>query len=401
MNNPFEFGRELNSDELADRQEEIASVVQAVEQGSKLFLIGPRRYGKTSLLKVASDRLTDAGAVVLRFDAESYSSLDQLVTGLIAASAAGLKGPVERVGDQVRSFFSRLRPEMSFNVTQDAWSAKLGMSVACSPEAHVGLLVEALNGLERLATAQPKEQAVGLIIDEFQRVIDLGGANAESQIRAAVQKHRRVGYVFAGSNTRMLTAMTMDATRPFYRLGSVHFLGPVPTADFEAFLIKKFSESGFRVADPGAISSILRFAEEVPYNVQMLAHTCWNILRSQPAKQRAKLDLDVVAEAMGLIVRRYDQFYTKLWTDMTSIQQKTLVAVIQEDGMHLQSQKVAQLVGKGASSVQRSLGALMQKEILREEQHEGGVRLRFEDPFFAQWIRVFPASLAGAIPLSI
>ncbi len=50
MNNPFEFGRELGTQELVDRHDEIAEVVQAIDQGAKLFLIGPRRFGKTSIL---------------------------------------------------------------------------------------------------------------------------------------------------------------------------------------------------------------------------------------------------------------------------------------------------------------------------------------------------------------
>lgn len=104
---------------------------------------------------------------------------------------------------------------------------QVGMNVASTQEAHLTLLVEALNGLEALAAAQPKGRPFGLIVDEFQKVIELGGTQAESQIRAAIQRHKRVGYVFAGSKTRMLTAMTMDAARPFYRLGAVRFIGPV------------------------------------------------------------------------------------------------------------------------------------------------------------------------------
>jgi uncharacterized protein len=73
----------------------------------------------------------------------------------------------------------------------------------------------------------------------------------------------------------MLRAMTMDASRPFYRLGTVRFLGPVPKPDSEAFLGTKFTESGFKVQNPSAISLILYLVEDVPYNVQMLAHSCW------------------------------------------------------------------------------------------------------------------------------
>jgi hypothetical protein len=283
-------------------------------------------------------------------------------------------------------------------VSQEAWSAKLGVDLTGSPEQHVTLLVEALHGLERLAEEQPKTRAVGLIIDEFQRVIELGGAQAEAQIRAAIQRHSRVGYVFAGSKTRMLTAMTMDAARPFYRLGSVRFIGPVPAEDFERFLTEKFVESGFKVADSSAVRAILDLAEQVPYNVQMLAHTCWNELRDRASKRAAVLDESVVTAAMELLVRQYDPFYTQIWADLTPIQQKTLVAVIREQGVNLQSMKVTQFVGKGASTVQRALESFTERNILREDQSEGGVRMRFEDPFLARWIMAFPGRVFEIFP---
>ena len=112
----------IDTEELVDRTDEVAAVVQAIRQGSKLFMVGPRRFGKTSILKTSEDRLKTTDAVVLRFDAESYPGLDTLVTSLISTAAKSLKGPVERVGEQVRSFFSRFRPELSFNITQNAWS---------------------------------------------------------------------------------------------------------------------------------------------------------------------------------------------------------------------------------------------------------------------------------------
>src|SRR5438105_6808207 len=87
--NPFEFGRELGVDEIVDRDAEVAEVVEAIEQGGKLFIVGPRRYGKTSILKAAEDRLRTAGAVGLQYDAESYPSLELLVKSLMAAPGQG------------------------------------------------------------------------------------------------------------------------------------------------------------------------------------------------------------------------------------------------------------------------------------------------------------------------
>ena len=46
--------------------------------GGKLFLIGPRRYGKTSLLAAAEAHAELEGMVVLRFDAERFPTLGLL-----------------------------------------------------------------------------------------------------------------------------------------------------------------------------------------------------------------------------------------------------------------------------------------------------------------------------------
>ncbi len=390
MENPFQFGRELGTAELVDRADEVEEVMRTVRQGGKLFVIGPRRYGKTSILKTAEDRLLAEGAVVLRYNAESFPTLDLLVARIVADAAKHLKGNVERAGEQVRKLFTRLRPEVSFNVTDLEWTAKLGAAEAETEDHHVALLVEALDGVERLAQAQPKNRAVGLIIDEFQKIAEIGGQAAEAQLRAAIQQHKRTGYVFAGSKTRLLTAMTLDAARPFYRLGSLRFIGSVPRADFLAFLRAKFSESRFKLAEKeDPLTLILTLAEEVPYNVQLLAHACWEQLRGGTTTNERVLTEAVVRQALERVVRQYDPFYTQLWNGLTAIQQKTLTAVIAADGVNLQSMKMVKAVGKGISTVKRALDALLERDILREEESLGSVRLRFEDPFFGHWIRMF------------
>jgi hypothetical protein len=200
--------------------------------------------------------------------------------------------------------------------------------------------------------------------------------------------------VFAGSKTRLLTAMTLDAARPFYRLGSLRFVGPIPRADFRAFLAAGFDESQDVIAPATSTESdplefLLDLAEEVPYNVQLLAHTCWEQLRSMGRRSERHLTVQTVKQALERVVRQYDPFYTQLWNSLTTIQQKTLLVVIAEKGQNLQSQKALKMVGKGHSTVKRALDALTEKDILREEESRGLVQQRFEDPFFAQWIKFF------------
>jgi hypothetical protein len=132
----------------------------------------------------------------------------------------------------------------------------------------------------------------------------------------------------------------------------------------------------------------------------MLAHSCWDQLRDRVSVKSAVLTEVVVRQALELLVRQYDPFYTQLWTALTSIQQRTLLAVVQQRGVKLQSMTVVRSLGKGPSTVRRSLGALIDRNILREEESGNGIRMRFEDPFFAQWIRLFAAEPVASFDIT-
>jgi hypothetical protein len=224
------------------------------------------------------------------------------------------------------------------------------------------------------------------VIDEFQEIVEDGGVEAEEQIRAAIQRHRHVAYLFAGSRTRMLADMVKDPTRPFHRLGTPLFLGPLPRDEFASFVAR-----GFRAAriplEEAAVAAILDAAEDVPYNVQLLAHACWTACREGArGGTPRRLTVPLVAEVAAAEARRHDPLYTQLWASLPSTQRRALVAVHRERGRGLASTALAQAYGMAVSTMQRALEALENKQIVREDGAAGAVRLRFEDPLFSAWI---------------
>jgi DNA-binding IclR family transcriptional regulator len=66
-----------------------------------------------------------------------------------------------------------------------------------------------------------------------------------------------------------------------------------------------------------------------------------------------------------------------------------MAAVAEHGGMNLQSNAVMRATGISASSMKKSLEALIAKEILRQTESGGRVVYRFEDPFLPHWVRFF------------
>ncbi len=382
MKNPFEFGRELSADELVDRHDEVEEVRDAIRDAGKLFLIGPRRYGKTSILRVAAEKSQRIDrAIVLRYDVQAFPLLEDLASRLLTDTAHALAPSFDKAGKMLRKFFSNLQPRLDYDPTENTFSASLGQRR--EKESSVPLLTDVLDGIE-LAAARAK-RPVAVILDEFQKVVEDGGEEAEGQIRAAIQRHRHVAYVFAGSKTRLLADMVGNEGRPFYKLGKVRFLGPVPRDEFAAFLSEGFRRGGISTTED-AIETLLDAGEEVPYNVQALAHACWDGLHE--TGRRTTLTTENVLAMRDTIALRADPFYTMLWNGLTTPQQKTLLAVLREEDHGLASTAVSKRYGVPVSTIQKSLSLLEDKNILREDQRLGTARLRLEDPFFGAWINL-------------
>lgn len=391
LRNPFEYGRELGRDELVDRKDELRQVVRTLENTGKLFLIGPRRYGKTSLLSAAASVAADGGTIVLRYDAERYESLDLLAAALLTAATRRLTSTAERAGALLARVASALRPEVAYDITEQTVSVSIGAAKDATGNA-LPVLVDVLDAIERMAESTTRRVVV--ILDEFQHVIKQGGETAERQIRAAIQTHRHVGYVFAGSATRMLADMTGDPGRAFYKLGARLFLGLIPRDEFTVFLRHGFEQAGFTV-DDAALVRILDLAHDVPYSVQRLAHECWEGLRvdaseasgGAPGNVAAHLGAEQVARALVRVLQQEDAAYTQIWNSLKLQQKRALKATVLEDGRALLSSDVSRRYKVPTGSMQKALAALDERGVVREDSVAGAIRYVLEDPLLGRWLR--------------
>jgi AAA+ ATPase superfamily predicted ATPase len=378
MRNPFITERALGAADLVNRQEELRRVKTSIEQGGKLFVIGPRRFGKTSILRAARDELATEKIGILMLNVQGYTSIEELVRGIIAG-AATLSGNLTTGVKAVKKFFGRFNPSITIN-PDGTVTASLGLKPPEEKGGQAPLLIDALDRLEKLAEASGKQ--IGLVLDEFQHLLKLGGDGIEGQLRAAVQMHQHLGYVFAGSQTTLITDMVSNHARPFYRLGENLFVGPIPRPEFMEFLRRGFSGLGIEV-DPAALDRILDLAEDVPYNVQGLARACWQELRDQSLPALTPAIVQAVYDSLLVTM---EPIYAPQWAILTAAQQRALLGTARHGGQGLTGKAVLKSLDLTPGAMQSALASMEQQSILRREYKRDSSIWRFEDPLFKGWI---------------
>ena len=378
--NPFTFRRALGAGQLVDRQAELERLGDVLHDNEVLFLVGPRRFGKTSLLTAAVDEATRSGLPAAMINVEIHSSLASLAGDIVKVVSGLFRDGLQERSRRIARWFGMLRPEVKYDALTD--SISVGVTAAPDvPEATT--LAEALNAANALAA--DRGQRIAIVLDEFQQVSKLGGLPAERKIRSAIQTHEHVSYVFSGSDTSLMTALVSDHSRPFYRLGSTLHLGPIPAAEWETFIRDAFSTLGAAMA-PGAIDRCVLVSDLVPYNIQKL---CSRVFARARRAKSTRIEVADVDDALEAIIGSDHLTYHALFRSLTANQREVLTALAERRGHDFTLAQIARERGIAYSTAQSAQKALASIDLLRVPRGSTSSVMRFVDPFFAEWLLAF------------
>jgi hypothetical protein len=377
--NPFVYGEVVPAGSFVNRVAELDRLVGDLAAAQKVFLISPRRYGKSSLIRHALAEMSRRGALTVEVTVSSFSSYVAFLEGYARALvAAETKWDRARtwLRDAVRSARAEVRyaPDasplgaltVSFpNVRSDRDVARLAQEVFALPA--------------RLAEARRRKVVVAL--DEFQAIGGFNGGSVEHAMRAAVQHQREVGYVFAGSEPSLMERM-LGPKRPFYKAGPVMRLEKIPADEFAVFIDARFKQSGMG-PEAGLGAAIVDLAGNLPYDVQRLAHETWDIVHSTRGRRRRPATLDDLHHALKRLLAEQQMMFEAVWQRLTLAQRAVLRAVVLEDRGGLMSADVRtrHRLG-GPSTVQAALGALAREDLIARD----GSGYAVVDSLLREWV---------------
>ncbi|HEY7498265.1 MAG TPA: hypothetical protein VH740_07120 [Vicinamibacterales bacterium] len=376
MTNPFVYGEIVPAAAFVDREVELDRLSRDLSAGQKVFLISPRRYGKSSLVRQALKSASRAGALTVEVQVSSYSSYVSFLEGY-ARALASAETRLDRARSWLRDLLSGVRPEVRIE-PDERGRGQIAVSFPAVRTdrdiSHLAHEVFALPG--RIAETRRRRMAIAL--DEFQGIAAFNGGSVEHSLRAAVQQQRQVGYVFSGSEPTLMERM-LGKSRPFYKAGPVMRLQKIPADRFAKFIETRFRATGFKAA-PGLGAAIVDLAGNLPYDVQRLAHEVWDDVKADGARTAG---LENLHETLKRLLGEHDALFEGTWQRLTLAQRGTLRASVLEDGRELLSADVRSRYRlSGASTVQAALAALVREDILAREDN----RYAVVDSLFREWI---------------
>jgi hypothetical protein len=376
MPNPFVYGEVVPASAFVDRETELDRLVGDLNAGQKIFLISPRRYGKSSLVRQALRAAARGGALTADVTVASFSSYVAFLEGY-ARALVSIETRLDRVRTWLRDMLTGVRPEVRLE-PDGTGKGRVAVSFPAvrtdRDAARLAQEVFALPG--KIAAARGRRMAIAL--DEFQAIGAFNGGSVEQALRAAVQTQRDVGYVFSGSEPTLMERM-LGRNRPFYKAGPVMRLQKIPSEPFAAFIDARFRATGIKPA-AGLGSAIVDLAGNLPYDVQRLAHEVWDDAR---AEGRRLADLDDLHATLKRLLGEHQTLFESTWQRLTLAQRGALRAAVLEEGHELLSADVrARHRLSGTSTVQASLAALVRDDVLARE----GDRYVVVDSLFREWI---------------
>ncbi|MDD4554668.1 MAG: ATP-binding protein [Bacteroidales bacterium] len=367
IDNPFSYGKTVDGPFFYGRETELEEIKLSMRNATNLIIYSPRRIGKSSLVLKALKDLEHEGHPVVYIDFFKVSSREKLIELYAREVVRPMKG-WEKGLQWIQGLIRGIQPVMGLDQTG---LPELRLSVDPSQTAR------AFEDIINLPVRSAREKCWIVVFDEFQEIEKLNGASFEKELRATIQHHRNVSYVFLGSQRHLLLNMFSRKERAFYNFGKLYRLQKPAEEASVQFLHARFKAGGFRVSDE-LVRNILDHTRNIPYYLQYLSAEIWEYARLSASEPEA-----IFRQALERLLINQNDYFQGIRAQFTPFQMKLLSAVALHGYGTYESEFLQKYRLYPTSSVQKAYKRLTDLDILEKQNNQFGIT----DPFFALWLK--------------
>ena len=256
---PFRYQGPLAPHEVRGRDELLADLTERVTEHRVTALLGPRRYGKTSVLRRLAHDLTEVSTVAVDlFGVQTHADL-------VVRLAAAMRDAAPAVRDPAY--------ELSLTVGVDlaGVTAQLQLSPRKRPDSRV-LYTQLVGLLTELGQRTP----LLVVFDEFQSIVAVDGATAV--LRTQLQDHyQHIGLLFAGSAPSAMRDIFTRHDQPFFNQADLVTIPPLDAAAVHLIVTDGFRSTG---RDAGGVAGmVFKLTGGHPQRTMRAADEVWRHTR--------------------------------------------------------------------------------------------------------------------------
>lgn len=360
---PFRFGMRVDGDEFCGRRRELAQLRSYMESAGRVYVVGERRIGKTSLVFEAARTLE--GTRLVDVDLLAVRSLADITQRLAAAVVRAESGQA-RLLDLLKGL-AQLRPTLGVDPSTGAPTVGFAPGAGGRPES-----------LESVFSLIAEWPGAIVVLDEFQDILSVPDhASVLAQLRGLVQKQPRASFVFCGSlRHRMEDIFTRDDS-PFFKAAMRLQVGPIDRQEFSGFLAAKFTEGG-RELNPDLLDTICDLCHDNPGDVQRFCTALWQVT----SQGQAITSHDLPA-AWEMVFAMHAQEYEVILRNLSAQQSQALRGLASLGGRSRLTGELLAATGIALlPSLAKALATLVGKGLVAKD----GTEYRLCDPFLVRWL---------------
>jgi hypothetical protein len=374
--NPFIYSHPVSPEDIIDRDAETRELLQAAVGGHYVRVYGPRKYGKTSLLRrVLLEAEREQGMVPILVDLYGVLSIADVAIRFERAYAKQLKG---KVRSRVEEFLQSTGLGLSLGAL--GISARLQLEPRADPLPALHALLDLPLRLEESGGFRAL-----IVLDEFQDITKV--REMDALLRSHIQFQGDVAsFIFAGSEPGLMRELFENGDRPLYGQAVPMRLGRLPDRDTARYIVDRFRQTGRGVGE--ALNPLLLSAKGHPQRAMLLAHRLWAVVG--PAGTATLADWSA-AHAAALVELQPE--FDANWRRLATNAQKALRAVVAGDGSPFQRRVLEQLDLR-KSTARAALQTLVANATV-EQADETYVLV---DPLFSEWIASLRETSGDDVP---
>lgn len=352
---PFPYHGPLRAEQVEGRDDLVHDLVERVTERRVTAMLGPRRFGKTSVLRRVAADLEQAGTSVIWVDLYEVTSIVDVAIRFDEALAS-TGGPI---AEKVQTVAASIGINLGL--------VRLSFTRPGRPDAQA-----TLHSLLDIVVRGALEHPTVIVLDEFSGIARVDGA--AGLLRTKLQHHfQEIGLVFAGSEPSTMQTLFNDRAEPFYAQADLVHIG---TLDAET--ITRIVGHGFRRTDrdPGTLGSyIYDFAAGHPHRSMQIADAAWRL-----AEPNEPWSPTVWEQAVARVRLVEGEPSERLFSRYSESSQSVLRLVATGSALFGRS---AELLGLSSSSATAERNRL----VADGDVMDGAEGLRVVDPVFGDWIR--------------